>query len=390
MRKIFSYNVLALVAFLGLCFIPFFALKLFLIGLALSTFLILMAVSIRQIFVKYIFIVLFSFTLPLTIIEGYSYILINIFSGSHKPTQLTMVKGKASSTSHPDVGYVPLANNVSSIKASQGNELIYQATYTTNANGWRITPEHPQAKTAILLFGCSFTFGEGLNDTQVLAYQLGQALGNDYQVYNFGFSGYGLHNSLAIIENILPDLQKYDNVQTYFITIEDHLLRAAGILSWNNDQGPRYLVKNDKAIRKGTFADIPPFPWERKYFKWLTKSNIVIFYRKQLSQLFQPLNTYEKRLELLRAIIYTAKVKLDKVAKNNISTVLVWPTNNSNLAKKLPPLKGEIPIIDMQDWLPNYADDMEKYIIPIDRHPNVLANTLIAKKLTRLIQNQKK
>ena len=45
----------------------------------------------------------------------------------------------------------------------------------------------------MIIFGDSFTFGEGLNCVQMMPYRVGEIGGGRFEVYNFGFQGYGPH-----------------------------------------------------------------------------------------------------------------------------------------------------------------------------------------------------
>ncbi len=387
MRKIHIAQIVFFLIFIGLCFCPPFIQKFFLAGLSLSIFFLLLAISVSQSIVKYACIILFSLCLPLSLFEGYSSILMQKYTGSHRQTIFTEINGKTRSKKHADIGYVALPNNTVTVTAMQEETLLYKATYTTDGDGRRITPQNPQAKTAILLFGCSFTFGEGLNDTQVMAWKLGEILGENYQVFNFGYSGYGPHNALAIIEHTLPDLQKFDRILTYFIVIPDHIIRVAGLTSGD---GPRYELEKGTLVRRGTFADIPPLPWEKDSWKWLQQSALFTFYRKPIAEKFLPYNTDAKRMELLRTILTTGAKKLHSRYAQNSSSVLTWPVGSSSLATKLAPLDDHLPIIDMKAWLPKYNENSAIYTIPIDNHPNALANELMAKNLAKLVQEQEK
>ncbi len=387
MRKIHMTQVAFFLFFIGLCFSPPFTQKFFLVGLSLSIFFLLLAISISQNIVKYACIILFSLCLPLALFEGYSSILMHIYTGSHRHTVVSEINGKTLSTKHADVGYVPLANNTVTVTAVQEETLLYKATYTTDGDGRRITPQNPQAKTAVLLFGCSFTFGEGLNDRQAMAWKLGELLGENYQVFNFGYSGYGPHNALAIIEHTLPDLQKFERILTYFIVIPDHIIRVAGLTSGD---GPRYELEKGTLVRRGTFASLPPLPWEKDGWKWLQQSALFTFYRKPITEKFLPYNTDAKRKELLRAILTTGADKLHSLYAQNSSSVLIWPVGNSSLATDLAPLAPHMPIITMRAWLPKYNENSAIYTIPIDNHPNALANELIAENLAKLVHEQEK
>ncbi len=369
----------------GVCFLPPFAGKIFLVGLCISLVLLMLAIQIQNAVIKYVFIGLFSLALPITLVEGYSTILIQIYSRA--PIERVELSGKKYTELDERIGYKPIANNDFTIRANRGDTILYEASYSMDSGGRRITPEHPEAKYAVLLFGGSFTFSEGVNNSEAMAWKLGELLGSEYQVYNFGYSGYGTHNILAIIENTLPDLQKYERIYTYFITIDDHLRRVVGASNLIKTN-PRYTIQGDKAVRTGSFDGVTVFPWDKKGFTWLRGSSIVKFYNKHLMKFLLPFMVEEDPTKLMQALLLTANAKLAEKYSQNTSTVLLWPeTGPSPLVQTLTPLLKDMPVLGMESWLPGVADDVWKYKILIDGHPNVLANTLVSKGLAKLIQD---
>ena len=84
-----------------------------------------------------------------------------------------------------------------------GNDRVYDVTYSTDSHGFRVTPGFdPGASIAgtIAFFGGSFVFGEGLDDNETLPYHLAAHLGFRYRIVNAGFSGYGPHQMLRLLE----------------------------------------------------------------------------------------------------------------------------------------------------------------------------------------------
>jgi hypothetical protein len=53
------------------------------------------------------------------------------------------------------------------------------------------------------IFGCSFTFREGVEDREAMPYLVGEL--SKYIVYNFGFHGYGAHQMLSALEYGIVD-----------------------------------------------------------------------------------------------------------------------------------------------------------------------------------------
>ena len=60
--------------------------------------------------------------------------------------------------------------------------------------------EGPDRKSEFVIFtGCSFVFGEGVNDNQTLPYLYGKQ-NPAVRCYNYGFPGYGTQQMLAVLQ----------------------------------------------------------------------------------------------------------------------------------------------------------------------------------------------
>lgn len=156
---------------------------------------------------------------------------LNVLGGPPRPP----VYGDRDDTLHlptPGVGHLLAPNHVGHevLKQSSNGELLYDVTYTTGADGWRVVPGNsggPYAKH-LALFGCSFTFGIGLNDDQTLASQIAQRVPEDH-VYNFGVPAFGTANVLRLLETQdLASLVQEDEGMGIYIFMEDHLRRSLG------------------------------------------------------------------------------------------------------------------------------------------------------------------
>ncbi len=382
MSTSFQIALCAGFALLVSCLIPAFALDIFVMGILMTLLLMALSAAVQQQWLKYVCIALFSLTLPLTFLEGYAFFLKQHYMGLK--TQYVR-EGGTHIKRDAVLGYT--GNPSSSVRERhiRDDVTLYDARYTLNEHGQRITPQHPHARHAVLLFGCSFAFGDGLNDDEALAWQLAKRLGDDYQVFNLALSGYGPHHMLAIVENTLPDLSQYEDIAAYYMIIRSHENRAAG-LKFEDSEGPRYVLEGGKAVRMGSFKDEPPLFWEGKYEHIWEKSNAFTFYKQQLAQLLVPLNTPEKRFALTRAIIGTAAQTLHQKYPQSTFRALAYPPE---IMSKLPPLPDDIPLVDVEAWLPNFAENPDKYRIPIDKHPNALAMSLVAEQLEILVREGK-
>jgi hypothetical protein len=262
--------------------------------------------------------------------------------------------------SDPVLGFRPKPEKtrIASRVLYDGN-IVYDVTYTSLESGWRVTPQFPDAKTAIVFFGCSFTYGEGLNDEESIPYRVGQLMGKDYQAFNFAFHGYGAHHMLAQIENgYLDDIaQRYKRIIAFFLTIDGHELRCSGHSLWDQD-GPWYAFENGTATYKGKFADMPDPP----------AGNGIRFLRNCL--IYRALRAPKKyNLDELQnlhcGILAEAEHQLQQKYDASL-TVILWPDAPfKDLLKQ-----RKVPVIDLASALPDYNEKISDYTITHDGHPN--------------------
>ena len=112
---------------------------------------------------------------------------------------------------------------------------IFDTGYTIDSNGLRIAPPYSNDDLAgsVLFFGCSYTFGVGLNDDETLPYQVGVQSDGRYRTFNFAFVAYGPSQMLAAVETgrvgrVVDTPPRY----AYYMAITHHVWRAAGRVGW--------------------------------------------------------------------------------------------------------------------------------------------------------------
>lgn len=159
---------------------------------------------------------------------------------------------------HDALGYRPNPAQKTRMKKFTDEEVIYDIAYTVQENGLRLSPPHLESEGSpcVLFFGGSHTFGEGVSDEEALPYRFGIETGGQYEVHNFGFSGYGTHQMLAALETGLVDSiidcnPKHVVYQGGYF----HVPRAAGLSSWDKE-GPYFeVVSADSVEYRGGFDE---------------------------------------------------------------------------------------------------------------------------------------
>lgn len=257
------------------------------------------------------------------------------------------------------------------------NQLVYDVTYTIDKMGLRITPEFgiPFHEEAVLFFGCSFTFGEGLEDHETMPSLVGTL--SKSKVYNFAFVGYGPHQMLSALEHGLVDSivdcrPKYAIYQTSIF----HVQRSVGNPSWTH-HGPKYVLSPDGTPKYSGHFDDSPIIRRKNYF--LEKSSIY----KTFFENHYHLN--KKDIDLYTSIVVESKRKLVKKYPGLEFHILYW-TSWSGKEKTMDEVilerfRQEGIKIHMvkENILPGYFKSPFKYQISIHNvHPNFLTNKYLA------------
>lgn len=214
---------------------------------------------------------------------------------------------------------------------------------------------------------------------------MGELLGAQYQVFNFGFHGYGAHQALAFIENGgLNDIySRYRQVQVFFLNIAGHELRSAGYSRWDRF-GPRYVLEKGKAIRQGNFSPVDDVPSnalvefaQEEVRKTLNKSHL---YR----QLFRSPKEKDRpaMLTLQCAILLKTQEVLRAQAPNTEFTVLVYPDASANVAQLT---AAGLTAVNTHSFFPHDPKNPE-YTIQKDGHPTALAHKVLSQGISNYIQ----
>jgi hypothetical protein len=144
-------------------------------------------------------------------------------------------------------------------------------SWTTNSRGYRATPElvvpKPPSTKRVLLLGDSFTFGQGVNDSQTFAAEAQRRLrelcpGRALEIVNAGVPGFSTSQELALLEGeglaLDPDIVV---LGFYGNDPQDNLQRGVFFLAGDT------LVRRPSAARprfyrvKQFIDKVPGYPW---------------------------------------------------------------------------------------------------------------------------------
>ena len=153
---------------------------------------------------------------------------------------------------------------------------------------------------SILLLGCSFTYGAGLEPEQTFSYYLSKQTGRT--VYNLGISGGSIQQALYLTGK--EDFgKKYPNVDLVIYTfISDHLNRNNEFLRCNVFKpycNFRLVKKGDNYVKADEWYAFPSKIFLFRFFlEGLTSiKNSQIFYKKNCETFVDMVNRTEKNLK---------------------------------------------------------------------------------------------
>ncbi len=283
---------------------------------------------------------------------------------------------------HEVLGYAPARNYGATVTKHVGEALIYDTLYTIDAQGLRIAPPHDRASTegALLFFGGSITFGEGVDDNRTMPYRVGVKTQGRFSIYNFGFHGYGPHQMLAALQQgLVEEIIEQPPSLVIYQAIPAHVARSAGRSIWDR-HGPRYLLDDKGGVYlAGHFDDVEQKKDQADTSR-LTLNRSFLYQR-----LFgQQRAIRPTELQLYLAIVKAARDEVLQRFPGCAFEVVLWgdPTDPDAVTfdEILRGLRAtDIPVHLVADILPGYVERREQYeLSPHDRHPTAQAHELIA------------
>ena len=279
------------------------------------------------------------------------------------------------------LGYHPRKDvRVNAHKTFHGKD-IYDVHYTINPQGFRQGKSiEGEAPPSVLFFGGSFTFGEGLEDDQTIAWQFQESTGDTIQGINLGFHGYGPHQMLKILE----DHREKDVVSgtkpilAIYLCIDDHLRRIAGKAYWDS-YGPCYVLQEDGDTKyKG--------PFNTK----VTANVLRVFSRSQLYREIESRfrKNNDDQAELLAGIVNTSREILRERYDIDLIVLVHGRGKNTNSLKLIRDQleSHDFKIMDFSALLPEFNPQDPEWYIAGDEHPSAISNQRLAQALAEQLK----
>jgi hypothetical protein len=268
----------------------------------------------------------------------------------------------------PELGYV--LNPGARIAASRqwSDSTLFAVTYNITESGVRYTRGDPAGDTWLFV-GCSFTFGEGVEDHETLPARFSEQLDWQANVVNVSATGWGPHHVLRALETgrlggVHPPVK-----HVIYQALPSHVGRAAGRAKWDLD-GPSYRISGDTVRFDG------PFHGKRfvRAHRLARKSDLVA---RLMDRLYHNREPGEREIELYGRIVE----RIASLAKRNLgapTTVLFWDDDSSETSRRILErlTTTGVPIIRASSFLTQR--ELDSLRIPHDNHPMPVAYTKLA------------
>ena len=235
---------------------------------------------------------------------------------------------------------------------------LFRVTYTITDAGVRRTRGNARGDTWLFI-GCSFTFGEGVEDQETLPARFSEQLGWEANVVNLAVPGWGAHHMLRMLETgrlggAVPPVK-----HVIYQAIQHHVKRAAGRVYWNLG-GPSYRLSGDSIRFAGPFHGSAG----TRALKILRKSDL----GQILDGRYRAMPPGDDEIELYARIVEKAAALSQKKLGAQFS-ILFWDNDGDRTTKRIFDrlVSTGLPVIRTTSFLTRRELDSLRF--PHDNHP---------------------
>lgn len=246
---------------------------------------------------------------------------------------------------------------------------IYDVTCSVREDSFRYTKGNSLSKKTCVFLGCSFTFGDGLNDDETLPYYFSKLMNFQFNIINLGGLGNGANLAINILNNDVIYKYTEKDANKYFVysLIQPNesrpfeLQRYGGSDNWIYKDNKWFETSSIQPFAKIKVCFARSFIFRKIFLAVIDKCNKEFYTRYLIGSLKEINRTVEQK--------YNSKL-----------TIIIWPKVEEQIINELTNEKIDIII------LPKYLTDIQ-YKIPYDEHPTAKTNEEIAKILYEHIKN---
>lgn len=281
-----------------------------------------------------------------------------------------------------DLGFRGKPSITRRVRKQINDAVVYDHAYSTDEKGWRVTPAPTQPASRFLaFFGCSFAFGEGVDDDQTLPAQT-QFQMPGVRAYNFAYRSYGPQQTLALLQQdgVLRGILREPEGVGVYLFMDGHIQRAIGsmwVTAWWGKNMPYYHFDGrGSLVRDGDFESGRPLRW--RAHQLLAASNIVRYFGVDF-----PTRIDSSHRDVTAAIL----IEADRAFRSRfpgspfVVALYPWSKEASEIGARL--RAAHVKVLDYSHAFDEQNSPGEQLVIPWDGHPSALAHQRLASRLAR-------
>lgn len=290
------------------------------------------------------------------------------------------------SMADPALGFKARPNAAVSVQRRRGDSIAYSVTWHTDDHGRRITPTEGAdlREQAALFFGCSFTFGEGVEDAQTLPALFGAAA-SQYLPYNYGYMGYGPQGMFLQLDQdtLFDDIAKPVGLIVYTY-IPDHVNRLIGrmrlVTKWAGVL-PCLEETNEGIQCLGSFESSGL--WRQHFYNIAAMSSLLKAFRIDF-----PVNITSKHYSFFADVLNASAAKAKHRFPQARHIVLMYPRETSGLEAGRVFTESGLEVLQLEGQVPDDFALGPKYNLP-DRHPTAASYKFVVEALVKYLRTTK-
>lgn len=222
---------------------------------------------------------------------------------------------------------------------------------------FRPTEGREYTKRPVVILGCSYAYGLGLDVEDTLGHKL--SLYTKRPVYNFSIYGKGLQNTLYLLQNNM--IEPVDNPEyVFYIFMSDQIRRLYSTVCFEDYIGyPLYKTdKNGNLVLKSKY-----YPIYKQFYTYYFLNNIyqIYFNLKNKSKHSEPVNAFLKEIHK----------EIKKKYPSAKFVVIMYDDMKGSFGLNLnSSIEDGIEIIHTDDLSKVWLHDNKYHLGPNDFHPN--------------------
>jgi len=289
------------------------------------------------------------------------------------------------------VGWV--AGQPVSTRLTVEGDTVYDVTYSLNDERYRVVPgsESIDSPNAIVFFGGSFTFGEGVEDHETLPAHIAKRTENTV-VRNFALMGHGPQNMYhSLVDGTVLDLFRDKSLHVIYVYISLHVSRTIGsmhvVAGWGAEFP--YYAQDDTGTftYRGTLSSA--FPNRSRLYRRLIHDPILRYFVMDIP----PRNT-SRAVHITADLIAASRDRVRQINPDARFTVVLYPTAKPAPGPSIiePLATHGIHVINYQRLVP-FIDDVKAksnpHWFPYDIHPRPETHLIVAESLLEALDEEK-